>query len=91
MEEITCEGCKTLQKRIDSLNEGIKAMEAKISNDEQIINILNAEKVQWNQSKMVQEQIITQQLGNSDNVVNQLQEEIIKLKREMRAAGLKVD
>ena len=53
-----------------------------IKQREDRIALLVAEKKQWEQEKIIQTQIISQQIGNSDSVVQQLQNEIIDLKRK---------
>lgn len=79
-----CESCKILQKRVDSLGDGIKELNKKIETLEYINSILESEKVQWIQEKTIQQQIIHQQLGNSDNVISQLQDEIRELRRKIK-------
>jgi len=48
------------------------------------VQLLEAEKKQWEQSKVLQEKIIAQQLGNSDGTIKRLEEEIIALKEEIK-------
>ena len=80
-----------LQRRIDSLNKSIVFLESKVEVLKDLNLKLNIEKKQWTEQKIKQEMIIQQQLGNSDGVVKQLQNEIISLKKIMRKNGIKID
>jgi len=75
--EMTIEDWK---KRYDSAQESMRELAAKLAVAEAIINNFEPEKKQWVQRLAMQDTIVQHQLGNSDNVVSKLQDEIIKLK-----------
>lgn len=72
------------KKRYDSLLLTQVADQEKLRQALTAIQILEAEKKQWEQSKVLQGQIIHQQLGSSDGTVKKLEEEIITLKAEIK-------
>jgi len=49
-----------------------------------MMGVLSQEKRQWESEKAKQQSIIAQQLGNSDGVTEQLQNEIINLKESLK-------
>jgi CRISPR/Cas system-associated protein endoribonuclease Cas2 len=73
---------EALLKRYNSCQKGLETLSEKIRNLETINAILTAEKNQWNEQKILQDQVIQHQLGNSDEVVKQLQDEIRKIKKK---------
>ena len=77
---------KDWKKRYDSARSAVMEMELKLKTMENMLSVLTLEKVQWEQQKVLQEQVISKQLGNSDGVVQQLQDEIRHLKRAFKAA-----
>ena len=60
---------KDLLKRYDGSQETLRILTEKLNKIEQLNNILNAEKKQWEGDKVNQSEIIQLQLQNSDNVV----------------------
>jgi len=72
------------KKRYDSLLLTQAADQEKLRQANVTIQLLEAEKKQWEQSKVLQNQIIHQQLGNSDGTLKKLEEEIIELKAEIK-------
>ena len=77
-----CLSCKRLQQRIDSYGDAVVQLEAKIKLLTELNQTLEAEKRQWTEEKIKQQMIIQQQLGNSDDVVSQLQDEIRRIKKK---------
>jgi len=72
-------------KRVhNSVNTRVLFLEGKCRDLEQLNAILNAEKKQWVQSSGLQAQVIHQQLESSDRKVRELQDEIIKLRTELK-------
>ena len=72
-------------KRVhDSANLRIIQLESENKALIQSNEILVAEKKQWEQQKALQEQVIAQQLGNSDGVVRLLQDEIQGLRDKIK-------
>jgi len=72
-------------KRVhDSVNLRIVELENENKSLVQSNEILVAEKKQWEQQKALQDQVIAQQLGNSDGVVRLLQDEIQKLRARIK-------
>ena len=72
-------------KRVhDSANLRIIQLESENKALIQSNEILVAEKKQWEQQKALQEQVIAQQLGNSDGVVRLLQDEIQELRDRIK-------
>lgn len=78
-------------KEIEELNEIILSLTKRINTHSSIvadfnfileaankkIDLLEKEKNQWVTDRINQQQVITQQLGNSDNIISQLQNELI--------------
>ena len=73
-----------LKRLHDSVNLRIVQLESENKSLVQINEILVAEKRQWERQKALQEQVIAQQLGNSDGVVRLLQDEILGLKAKIK-------
>lgn len=73
------------KKRYDSLAIAQVNIEDKERKASIVISILEAEKKQWVIQKNIQDQVIEQQLRNSDSVVCQLQDEIMVLKAKLKA------
>ena len=72
------------EKLYNSVTHRLKELEKKNIELKTMNNILTEEKKQWEQQKVLQGQIISHQLLNSDNVVRQLQDEILNLKSELK-------
>jgi len=68
------------QKRYDSAQQTIKEQAEIIDSLTNLVNVLKAEKVQWEAERSKQLQIITQQLSGSDDIVRKLQDEIRELR-----------
>ena len=73
-----------LKRLHDSVNLRVVQLESENKSLVQINEILVAEKRQWERQKALQEQVIAQQLGNSDGVVRLLQDEILGLKAKIK-------
>ncbi len=71
-----------LMKRYLAAQASLADLERQLKRALNQIAILEAEKKQWEEQKVLQSQIIQQQLGNSDNVVRQLQDEIRRIKKQ---------
>ena len=71
-----------LMKRYLAAQASLADLERQLKRAFNQIAILEAEKKQWEEQKVLQAQIIQQQLGNSDNVVRQLQDEIRRIKKQ---------
>ena len=71
-----------LMKRYLAAQASMADLERQLKRAFNQIAILEAEKKQWEEQKVLQAQIIQQQLGNSDNVVRQLQDEIRRIKKQ---------
>ncbi len=72
------------EKLYNSVTHRLKELEKKNIELKTMNDILTEEKKQWEQQKVLQGQIISHQLLNSDNVVRQLQDEILNLKSELK-------
>ena len=70
-------------KRYEAAQESLKELANKLDVAMSMIANLEAEKRQWVQEKIKQQEIIKQQLGNSDDVVIQLQDEIRNIKKQL--------
>ena len=73
-----------LLKRYNASQKLLEQTIEKLNKQRQQIEILEAEKRQWVEQKILQNHIIQQQLGNSDNVVRQIQNEILNLKEKIK-------
>ena len=73
-----------LKRLHDSVNLRVIQLESENKALMQANEILVAEKKQWEQQKALQEQVIAQQLGNSDGVVRLLQDEILGLRAKIK-------
>ena len=73
-----------LKRLHDSVNLRVMQLESENKTLMQANDILVAEKKQWEQQKALQEQVIAQQLGNSDGVVRLLQDEILGLRAKIK-------
>lgn len=73
-----------LKRLHDATNLRVTQLESENKSLVQINKILVAEKKQWEQQKVLQEQVIAQQLGNSDGVVRLLQDEIQELRDRIK-------
>ena len=73
-----------LKRLHDATNLRVTQLEGENKSLVQINKILVAEKRQWERQKALQEQVIAQQLGNSDGVVRLLQDEILGLKAKIK-------
>lgn len=78
------------KKRYDSLMEGLKSLEAENKYLKEQNEVMGKQKRQWEEEKIKQQMIIKQQLGNSDDVVRQLQKEIKSIKKKLRVCLKKV-
>ena len=76
------------KKRYNSLKEAVSILDKRLKETSRQNSILQAEKKQWAQQQVVQENVITQQLGNSDKVVRQLQDEIMMLRKKLKDGDL---
>ena len=70
-------------ERYESSQKSMQELANKLELAMQMIGTLEAEKRQWVQEKIKQTEIIAHQIGNSDNVVIQLQDEIRNIKRQL--------
>ncbi len=70
------------EKKYKAAQQGMEELANKLNETVSLNETLVAEKKQWEQEKVVQQQIIAQQLGNNDSVVQQLQNEIREIKRK---------
>ena len=75
-----------LQRKIDSLNDWINKLEAKIQFLEEIAHTNEAKERQWFTEKLKQQLIIQQQLKNSDDTTKALQDEIRDVKKKFKLA-----
>jgi len=75
-----------LWKRYLSGQEVLDQQASRIEFLEKALEIAEREKKQWVSDKMVQQQIIAQQLTSSDEVARSLQNELISVKAIARAA-----
>jgi len=71
------------EKRYKATQESLKELSGKLDVAMQMITTLEAEKRQWVIEKIKQTDIISKQLGNSDGVVEQLQDEIRSIKSKL--------
>ena len=69
-----------LLKRYNAAQISLADLSQQLVEAQKRIMVLEAEKKQWEIEKINQQSIIHQQLGNSDNIVRQLQEEIMRIK-----------
>jgi hypothetical protein len=65
----------------------IQTLEKRISDAQQIIFIMEQEKKQWQQQKVLQDQIIKQQLVAADADKSRLQDEILELRAKLKEAA----
>ncbi len=70
------------EKKYKAAQQGMEELANKLNEVISLNETLVAEKRQWVQEKIVQQQIIAQQIGNNDGVVQQLQNEIREIKRK---------
>lgn len=77
---------KSLYNSLASAVEGMSNENKRLA---EMNDILVAEKKQWEGQKVIQEQVISQQLGNSDGVVGKLQDEIRSIKSQLCEACYK--
>ena len=77
-----------LKKDYDALLSRYMATQQTLANLEKLleeankkVEILQAEKRQWDEQKVLQNQIIHQQLQNNDLIIRKLQDELIALKQ----------
>lgn len=69
----------------------VASLEGRLAAAIQNITILEAEKRQWTEQKVLQDKIIQQRLNEVNNTTNQYLEEINRLKEELRALKEKYD
>jgi hypothetical protein len=67
-----------------AVNERVNMLETENNRLQQLNSILTAEKIQWEQQKVLQDEIIKQHLGNSDGATRALQDEIIELRERLK-------
>lgn len=84
MVEFTQKDFDSLKRVHDSVNEKVLILQSENENLVRINKVLQAEKVQWDGQKALQEQIIAHQLGSGDDTVRKLQDEIIELKGKIK-------
>jgi hypothetical protein len=65
----------------------IQTLEKRISDAQQIIFIMEQEKKQWQQQKVLQDRIIKQQLVAADADKSRLQDEILELRAKLKEAA----
>lgn len=75
-----------LSRALEVSGNTIKSLEKKVANAQQIIALFEQEKKQWTQQKVLQDQIIQQQLAASDGNVRKLESEILDLRAKIKAA-----
>jgi len=75
---------QALMRKYESAQAGLEEMDQKLQQVQQMNNMLNAGGKQWEQQKIMQEQIIQHQIGNSDGAVKKLEDEIIELRAELK-------
>lgn len=83
LEEAFLDGKRSLTKRYEDTQKTLKDAVDKIHALEFLNANLEAQKKQWEQERVMQQQVVVQQIGNSDKVVNSLQEEIRDIKRKL--------
>jgi len=71
------------EKRYKATQDSLNEISSRLDIAMQMIATLEAEKRQWVQEKVKQTEIISKQLGNSDGVVEQLQDEIRSIKSKL--------
>lgn len=93
LEDVVIKGKSSLEKRYFSAQESLDHAVGKINELEYQKTILEAEKRQWVEQKIMQEEIVKHQIGNSDNTVSQLQSEILNIKKTVKLAivGARID
>lgn len=70
------------KKLYESASDALAKKDADLEHAKQLNNVLNAEKKQWEQQKVMQDMIIKQQLEAADNTARGLQEELRILKQK---------
>lgn len=75
-----------LGRALEVSNNTIKSLEKRLFDAQQIISIFEQEKKAWDQQKVLQEQIIKQQLEASDSEKRRLEQEVIDLRNRLKAA-----
>lgn len=79
---------KALKRLHDSTNEAMRKLEVENAELKKKLIILETEKVQWLQQKVIQDQIIARKLNDSDNVVRDLQDEICALREKLKGGNI---
>lgn len=74
-----------LQKLYSSAEQAINSLQKEVVSLRSMVAILEAEKKQWEQSKVLQQQIIHQALTNVNTTNNSYLEENNRLKEEIKA------
>ena len=75
---------KTLERLHDATNDAVRQLTAEMKVKDKQIELLIAEKRQWEEEKIKQQAIIQQQLSGGDSNLRALQDEIRLLKREFK-------
>lgn len=73
-----------LLKRYTAAQETLRTLQRRLEEVIKKNEILKAESKQWENQKVLQNEVIQHQLGNSDSKVRELQDEIIELKKEIK-------
>lgn len=71
-------------KRYEASQQSLLEVADKLTNALAMVGVLEAEKRQWETEKIRQQEIIVTQLGRSDSIVGQLQDEIRSVKRKIK-------
>lgn len=79
---------KALKRLYDSTNEAIRRLEVENTELGKKLIILEAEKKQWLQQKIIQDQVIARTLRNSDDVIRRLQDEIGVLRKRLKNGNI---
>lgn len=76
----------TLSKAMEVQGNTIKSLEKKLRDAQSIISILEQEKKNWAEQKVIQNRVMQQQLAINDGTVRVLQDQIIELKDRLKVA-----
>lgn len=74
-----------LKKLYTSAEQAMQAFQKENAALQAAVNILEAEKRQWEQAKLMQQQIIQQALASANNISNGYLEEVQRLRAEIQA------
>ena len=79
------------KSRYETLAKATRSLQKENDEFRRHAEIQKLEKKQWLEDKVSNLKIIEMRLSNSDNVIRQLQDEIIRLKKVLRRNNIKVD